>query len=277
MSIPVSEADKEHIIQLYQANVPIPDIARQYGVTAWTIGDRLNRWGIPRTGTQRRRKVNREHRSEEEVVAKYRELGQVEAVAAFYGWTTPTVNALLRRQGVPRVDEEIAARLNEKRPLILQRLSEGWSGGAISLEIGIGESTLGLWFKRNGIRLKKRTTTNTSVEKRMATLLQELGLPYTQQFPLGRKRIDFWLPHYWLLIETRGDYWHSNPRLYSEAELNKAQMDVRCRDKAKVMEIQRIGLRLLVVWESDLKADPEAVKGRILKAISLRQSEPVEN
>jgi G:T-mismatch repair DNA endonuclease (very short patch repair protein) len=56
------------------------------------------------------------------------------------------------------------------------------------------------------------------LEAKLAKLLDEAGVDYRWQFPLGPYVYDFLLPNR-TLVEAHGTYWHADPRRYDRKAL----------------------------------------------------------
>ena len=88
----------------------------------------------------------------------------------------------------------------------------------------------------------------------------------------SNKELDIYIPDMKLAIEFNGDYWHMNPLLYSESDVNinlnmtaKEKWDY---DELKINECQKMGIELIVVWEHDWIHNKEQVKESLQKRIS---------
>lgn len=100
----------------------------------------------------------------------------------------------------------------------------------------------------------------TGIERQVSQWLQEAGVGFQAQAPFGHYIVDFHVGR--KIIETHGDYWHGNPRTY--ATLDPTQRSNQRRDRAKATYIQRQGCELLVLWEADLKTQPEVCRQELL-------------
>jgi G:T-mismatch repair DNA endonuclease (very short patch repair protein) len=71
------------------------------------------------------------------------------------------------------------------------------------------------------------------------------------------------------IIEYNGDYWHANPKIYTENFFNKSNKkfahELWLRDKLKKELAENKGFDVLIIWESDYKNDKE---GTIKKCIN---------
>ena len=106
---------------------------------------------------------------------------------------------------------------------------------------------------------------NTKLELKMKEILNDLNIPFKHQFRLGNHLYDFYILNTNILIEADGNYWHSNPKIYSK--LNKTQQKQRQRDIRNEALAKENGFVVLRFWESDILNNTEKVikhiKGKI--------------
>ena len=115
---------------------------------------------------------------------------------------------------------------------------------------------------------------HTAIEQTVAAWLDEDGLTSTAQHPLlPTVTVDFWLPDHGLVVECQGTYFHADPARYAGRRLTAEQRRKRSRDEALAQYVERAGLRLLVLWEEDLTARPEACRERLRVACGLLDEE----
>ena len=117
-------------------------------------------------------------------------------------------------------------------------------------------------------------TRDTAIEKRLAALLESLGLSYRAQAAELAGRPDFVLDDYRCVIFTHGCFWHQHhcylfkvPATRTDFWLSKSGKNVE-RDKRDISLLREEGWRVLVVWEC-------ALRGR-LKLSDLALSERLE-
>ena len=120
-------------------------------------------------------------------------------------------------------------------------------------------------------RMKGSQEFGTSkLEERFAkNFLDKLGLNYIYQYKMvsiGRY-LDFMLTDYHVAIEIDGDYWHGNPKLYEEKDLNKTQKWSKKVDEMKNKWCSRNGVPLIRIWEKDINSDPEGVLNYLRKRL----------
>ena len=63
----------------------------------------------------------------------------------------------------------------------------------------------------------------TSPEIAVNAILLKIGIIYQKQFILNSVIYDFYVPSKNLLIEVDGDYYHANPLIYEQKDLNGMQ------------------------------------------------------
>lgn len=102
-------------------------------------------------------------------------------------------------------------------------------------------------------------TRDTAIEKRLASLLETLGLTYRVQDAALPGRPDFVLDEYRAVIFTHGCFWHHHdchlfkvPATRTEFWLEKIGKNV-VRDKRDNALLHEQGWRVLIVWECALR------------------------
>ncbi|MFH7825531.1 very short patch repair endonuclease [Kluyvera chengduensis] len=100
---------------------------------------------------------------------------------------------------------------------------------------------------------------NTAIEKRMAVLLDGLGLHWLAQDTRLPGRPDFTLDDYRCVIFTHGCFWHHHdcylfkvPATRTDFWLSKIGANV-ARDERDIRQLMASGWRVLVVWECALR------------------------
>ena len=102
----------------------------------------------------------------------------------------------------------------------------------------------------------------SKLEERFARdFLDRLGVNYIYQYKMVSisRYLDFFLPDYRVAIEIDGTYWHADPRLYEEKDLNKTQKWSKKVDEIKNKWCSRNGVPLIRIWEKDINEHPEKV------------------
>jgi very-short-patch-repair endonuclease len=84
------------------------------------------------------------------------------------------------------------------------------------------------------------------------TLLSDLGIVFEPQWIYGKRYVaDAYLPDYNAIVQFDGDYWHGNPRKF--LILTDFQKSVQATDERANMMAKKEGLKVLRIWESDVK------------------------
>lgn len=112
----------------------------------------------------------------------------------------------------------------------------------------------------------------SKLEERFARdFLDRLGIDYVYQYKaesIGRY-FDFRLfpdlkgP----CLEIMGGYWHGDPRLYEEKDLNKTQLHDIKIDEYKRKWCSRNNIPLIYFWELDINNNPEYVMKELKKIL----------
>lgn len=103
----------------------------------------------------------------------------------------------------------------------------------------------------------------SSIEKLIWKELDKLGIEYKTQVPFanGWFIVDIYVPIWGTIIECNGDYWHN----YEKFPKSKI------RDEALEKYANRIGLRVVWLWEHDIAKDTEgALKNGLKKFFERR-------
>jgi very-short-patch-repair endonuclease len=101
--------------------------------------------------------------------------------------------------------------------------------------------------------------------------LDKLGLKYVYQFETDIGRwFDFYLPEHNLLIEVDGSYYHSDPRLVKESEMNPMQKHNKRVDKHKDEWALMHGIPLIRIWEKDIRENPNQVMEMLKKRLYIQ-------
>lgn len=102
-------------------------------------------------------------------------------------------------------------------------------------------------------------TRDTAIEKRLASVLNELGIPYRVQDASLPGKPDFIIDDYQCVIFTHGCFWHQHhchlfkvPATRTAFWLEKIGKNV-ARDRRDQVRLQALGWRVLIVWECALR------------------------
>lgn len=113
----------------------------------------------------------------------------------------------------------------------------------------------------------KMSTKMTWPEREFKKLLKELKVNFEMQKVVGSKIFDFYLPDYNILVEIDGDYYHANPDIIKEENINRMQAKNIKNDKFKDALAFGLNYGLERVWENDLKTNYSNVKSRFKKLL----------
>jgi len=72
-----------------------------------------------------------------------------------------------------------------------------------------------------------------------------------------------------IIVEFYGDYYHGNPAIYDSKEVNAKKSilmeDIRKYDAERQKNLEDLGYKFIVVWQSDWKTDKQKVLEKIQK------------
>lgn len=95
--------------------------------------------------------------------------------------------------------------------------------------------------------------------------LDKLNIKYIYQFEAKdiKRFYDFYLPESNLLIEIDGDYYHSNPLIYENKQLNRMQIKNKKIDEYKNKWALLNCIPIMRIWEYDIRNNPEEVMQKL--------------
>lgn len=123
-------------------------------------------------------------------------------------------------------------------------------------------------LKKHGINKyeAKRLKINrqTKPEKIVQSILDKYNIDYEREKYIKHRtfRCDFVVDNKYI-IEVEGDYWHGNPRLFDEKDLNYVQKDRVWRDKNKFEYALNNNYNIIEIWEMDIYNKIEKVQDMI--------------
>jgi very-short-patch-repair endonuclease len=105
-----------------------------------------------------------------------------------------------------------------------------------------------LWASQ-GLKCPKK---DTSIEKIIKKTLDDLNVKHERNYPLDRWFVDFYLEN-GKVVECFGDYWHCNPKRYSDlSKISIAQKNNIKRDREKLEFLTKNKISYLVLWEDEI-------------------------
>lgn len=107
----------------------------------------------------------------------------------------------------------------------------------------------------------------TEPERIFDSLMTEIGVLSESQKVVGKKIFDFYIPSKNMLIEIHGDYWHANPIIYENKELNRIQKKNVKNDLFKVSLAITNGYLIETVWEYDLHNNYSVIKNKLINLL----------
>lgn len=103
--------------------------------------------------------------------------------------------------------------------------------------------------------------------------LDKLGVEYIWQFEakdIGRF-FDYYLPNHNLIIEIDGSWFHSDPRLVKEEDMNRMQKKNKRVDAYKDKWALMHGIPIMRIWEKDIRENPKGVMSELKKRLYIEE------
>lgn len=113
----------------------------------------------------------------------------------------------------------------------------------------------------------KMSNKMTNPEMIFSNMMKEIGVDFEAQKIVGNKIFDFYIPSKNLIVEVHGDYWHSNPLIYEEKDLNKTQIKNLRNDIFKETLVKGMGYSMEIIWEYDLINNYQKQKNKFIKIL----------
>ena len=122
------------------------------------------------------------------------------------------------------------------------------------------------------VRVHPKYGTSKLEEDFARDFLDKLGVKYIYQFEakdIGRF-YDFYLPEHNLIIECDGSWYHSDPRLVKEEDMNPMQKHNKRVDEHKDKWALMHGIPIFRVWEKDIRENPKMVMEELKKRLYIQ-------
>ena|SRR5258708_7338699 len=116
--------------------------------------------------------------------------------------------------------------------------------------------------KAEVIRLQGITEFTSGIERKLHKILGQWRVEHVSQFLVGHYTTDIYIPRYNLIIEAFGCYWHHCAKCgFSDAE--RWTYDAR-----RLQQITEAGYKVAVIWEHDIRRDPEEALQSVFRAMT---------
>ena len=102
--------------------------------------------------------------------------------------------------------------------------------------------------------------------------LDKLKVKYIYQFEAKdiKRWYDFYLPNHNLIIEIDGSWYHSDPRLVKEEDMNPMQKHNKRVDEHKDKWALMHGIPIMRIWEKDIRETPGKVMEELKKRLYIQ-------
>lgn len=261
----VSESD---IVKSYLGFRDIEVVAKIYNTSDTSIRTLLRRNGLCKAGLKH--ELNALLEDNKEYVHKRVEQGSgLITICRELGGINPTTLYNYAKKWGLKVEYPLVKKvkkiLTENRELMFKDYYEGkMSLLQVAKKYDVSPSRMSIAASKWGWKLHWRAI-DTSIERFVEECLKKSNIIFEKQFKLRKFKCDFYLPELNLILETNGDYWHANPKIYSELDFDQVQRKNLARDERKFKEAQEKGFNIVYIWESEIRDKPEEIRQEIFK------------
>jgi len=121
-----------------------------------------------------------------------------------------------------------------------------------------------------------RSCQSKAATKLFKYLYKKLGITYPKHekfITVGGRcwALDFFYDD--KVIEFNGDYWHANPKIYTENFINKVSgksaKEIWARDAQKLTDCQTLGYKVMIVWEDEFNNDPQTIIQKCMQFLEI--------
>ena len=130
---------------------------------------------------------------------------------------------------------------------------------------------------RKAVRKHPKFGTSKLEQDFARDFLDKLNVEYIWQFEakdIGRF-YDFYLPKHNLIIEVDGSYYHSDPRLVKENEMNPMQKHNKRVDEYKDRWALVHGIPIMRIWEKDIRETPDKVLKKLKSRLYIENEKQI--
>jgi DNA mismatch endonuclease (patch repair protein) len=136
-----------------------------------------------------------------------------------------------------------------------------------------------IWLKSKRSEVMGRIRgKDTKPELLVRSLLHRPGVRYSLRHKDLPGRPDIVLPRYRAVVLVHGCFWHRHPgcKFATTPKTRTAFWQAKfkgnvARDRHNVRELDRLGWKVMVVWECEVLKDPHAVAARLLAGLGIRR------
>lgn len=107
----------------------------------------------------------------------------------------------------------------------------------------------------------------SKLEENIGSILKEMGVEITPQYFVNRVSYDFRIDNTNYLIEVQGNFWHANPKIYSEHDIMKFPLnnrpkakDIWLKDHKRKENAENYGYKVLYLWEDEINNNNKNIK-----------------
>ncbi len=187
----------------------------------------------------------------------------LQEVGARHNVSAETIRRTLLRAGIP-LRKRSAHLLTDKNPTKGKGHTDATKAKireANRRQFASEEARQGAADKQRRAMSEGRVSCVSRIEDVVAAELDRRGVPYQRQHGIREPEtgrycacVDFLLGGK-LVIEVNGTYWHADPRVYTDGPIHASQRRTDATFKKKQAALDRLGYRIVVIWETEIRQD----------------------
>ena len=117
-----------------------------------------------------------------------------------------------------------------------------------------------------GLVRERKELDNTLIEIFVKDVLNSLKIKFEEQVYIyhkdDNKHRRYFIADFVIgktIIEVNGDYWHGNPLVFKQENLDKRQLEKVGKDAYKKLKLEQLGYSVIYIWEYDIKHNKDKV------------------
>lgn len=240
-------------------------IGKELGVSGGTVRRRLKSHNINliniKINTEARTKLSNYQWLYNEYITNRT---SIQSIAESLNVSDSTVVFNLDTHNIQKIDTRITptnqVRLNDHEWLYEQHITNKRTLVDISTELGVCDSTVGVYMRLHGIDIIKYKCGVSIGEKELAKFIMGVYMgeiiTNTKKY-IAPQELDIYVPELNIAFEFNGTYWHSELFKDKKYHINKTN---RCRE---------VGIRLIHIFEDDWNNNRGVIESKIRQLLNL--------
>ena len=168
----------------------------------------------------------------------------------------------------PHITDEIIEILHTKELFV--DVIKNMSISEMAKQFGVTKGTIRKYSRLHGLKITKPCSSSQEDEIAAWLTSNNIIFSHPDRIQIKPYELDFYFPNKNIALEIQGDYWHMNPAIYEATDKirkGKTAEEIWKYDKMKADLCESIGLKLIVIWESEWEDNKDELKEMLLKSL----------